>query len=154
MLHFGFELDSLPIIMVRVVLPWGVCQKPGRMDFRALVAALLLIVYTSGSITADLLHHAIHDHRNHELHSPATEADPCHRAIFHNDTEKGCHHKAHLTDVEKCKYSHIVFQAQQLLIREQVAAPTPERAHHFISYYAPLTATSLREPLLRGPPVA
>ncbi len=139
--------------MTRVIFSTRIFDKRVRMNFRSLFSAFLLLIYASGTISVDLVHHAIHNHGDSEVHSAIAEKDACHRTIFHQDTKNGCHHQTHVTKVEKCKFSHVVFQAQQLLTRERTPLVAYESAAFFISCYAPLTTTCLQEPHLRGPPM-
>jgi len=45
-----------------------------------------------------------HGHGDHIIigHSYKDETDPCHRLIYHNDSESGCDHDVHLTASDKC----------------------------------------------------
>jgi hypothetical protein len=124
-----------------------------RLNVRGLLAALLLAVYATGAIGIDLFHHSLHDHSDKALHTEEAEKDPCHLSIYHLDKEDGCDHKTHLTKAEKCKYSHVVFQSNQLLVHPTTTKPsfadcfTPSFYHFCVEETSSLTLS------LRGPPV-
>jgi len=125
-----------------------------RFSVRAVIAALMLVIYTTGTTGIDLFHHLFHDHAAPPLHTEVSEQDPCHRFIYHQDKENGCNHKAHLTKAEKCKFSHVVFQSSQLLVHS--AFTESSFADYSVPgyYYFCDSKTDCITQSLRGPPVA
>lgn len=123
-------------------------------NFQPLFSAFLLLIYVWGAISVDVLHHSLHSHHKPEAHSSIIEQDPCHRAIFHGDTKEGCHHKTHFTNAEKCKYSYVLFQAQQLLTPDNTGVAIGEDVLNFVTYQPSLVPSSTALPNLRGPPLA
>lgn len=135
------------------LLPSGIGLERILKSLRSLFSVFLLVIYVVGAIGVDLLHHSIHNHQDSEVHSSVVEKDPCHRSIFHGETENGCHHKAHFTRTEKCKFSHVVFQTQQELTRDHTTVAVTESTRVIVGYRVLLTTTSLNQTHLRGPPV-
>lgn len=68
--------------------------SPG-LPFRAYVA-FLLFLYIS-SLSLGWVHPAAHDHSEETPHTEEDERDPCHIALHHKDTGKGCKHAFHIT---------------------------------------------------------
>lgn len=66
-----------------------------RFPFRAHVV-ILLLVYIS-SLSLGWVHPAAHDHAVETSHTGEDEQDPCHIALHHKDSEKGCKHTFHIT---------------------------------------------------------
>lgn len=129
-------------------------NKPIRKTFRSLFSVFLLAIYSVGTVGVDLLHHSIHNHHESEVHTAIAEKDPCHRSLFHGDVTDGCHHKAHFTNTENCKFSHVVFEAQQESTNDPATDILTENTQVICGYHASLTAASVDQPHLRGPPVA
>jgi hypothetical protein len=125
-----------------------------RLRLQSVIAVWLLVIYAVGTIGVDAIHYALHDHSTSVAHAPQQEADSCHRALFHHDTENGCKHKTHFTDPVKCKYSHVVFQSSQILAA-QTALHAFTELHHIpsIQLLSLPEETSLHT-FLRGPPVS
>jgi hypothetical protein len=125
-----------------------------RLQLQSVIAVWLLVTYAVGTIGVDAIHYALHDHSTVVVHTPQQEADSCHRALFHHDTENGCKHKTHFTDPVKCKYSHVVFQSGQILPVQ--TALTIFTEHHRISSTLLLSPSegNLFNTFLRGPPVS
>ncbi len=119
------------------------------------MAALMLAVYATGAIGVDFFHHSLHDHAGQVVHTEEAETDPCHLSIYHQDREDGCEHKAHITKADKCKYSHVVFQSNQLLLTQPIIA-TPSCGDSFVLslYCFCPTGINCLTQYLRGPPAA
>jgi hypothetical protein len=121
---------------------------------QSVIAIWLLAIYGLGGVGIDIIHHAVHDHEAAVVHNPEQEADSCHRAQFHHDSEHGCHHKSHLTASAKCKYSHVVFQSTHLLTAQ--ATVFEFKAHRADFCLEPLfpSTRNISGAYLRGPPAA
>lgn len=70
--------------------------------FRDFSLLALLILYSAASLRVDSLHQFFHAEEIVELHSLEHESDPCHKSIYHQQSEKGCHHQSHLSSNTKC----------------------------------------------------
>lgn len=57
----------------------------------------------------EFIHTLAHDHPAAHVHE-GLEDDPCHRVIYHLDTENGCDHKSHYVASEKCSLCDVVIQ--------------------------------------------
>lgn len=128
--------------------------KRYRLSLQSMVAAVILIVYATGAISIDFLHHVVHDHYDQAAHTEVLEQDPCHRALFHNDAADGCDHNAHFTAAEKCKFSHVVFQPLQLIAPQGVPGETFGELPSACSFKSWNPESSFHTRYLRGPPVA
>jgi hypothetical protein len=135
------------------LLPLGISFERVQRSLRSLFSVFLLAIYVVGAIGVDLLHHSIHNHQGAEVHSSVVEKESCHRCILLGETENSCHHKAHFTSAEKCKFSHIVFQVQQELARYHTPLAVTESTRVVFGYQVSLATNSLNQPRLRGPPV-
>lgn len=93
--------------------------RPGssRRLMASWAGLFLLMVYVAGAIAAEVVHQAMHDHGAAGLHTRAVEKDPCHRAIYHQATAQGCHHKAHFTPTHKCACIHVIYLPAQVADR-------------------------------------
>jgi hypothetical protein len=126
--------------------------KSCRLSIHSILAALMLVVYSTGAISIDLVHHILHDHAQPALHTGELEKNACHRALYHQDKENGCSHQAHITNAEKCKYNHIVFQPNQLITPQAITRSVFEDHFAFSFYRFTVCETNLFSEFLRGPP--
>lgn len=75
---------------------------------------LLMILYISGTTSIEILHSMLHnDQVTAVAHTQTEEQDPCHRIIYHNDTEHGCDDDSHLATSDKCEMCDVAFHADQ-----------------------------------------
>lgn len=112
------------------------------------------MIYTVGAISTDFVHHLVHDHSVPAWHAPALEEDPCHRSIFHHDNAHGCEHQAHFRNTEKCKYNHLVFQANQLVTSDTTTEQVFEACAGLSIFSFSFSETGSQTRFLRGPPTA
>ena len=150
-MHLICPLYSLRQVMNSIVLH---ATETGhiRKNFRGLGPVLLLLVYVIGTIGIDVFHHSFHDHSVTGVHSADHEKDPCHRLLAHGDAKNGCRHKAHITRVDKCKYSHVVFQAPHLLGDDGSSLIAFESILPLFKYPSVFSDAAMPSPQLRGPP--
>ena len=126
--------------------------KRYRLNFRSGLAAFMLVIYATGTISVDVIHHTLHDHASVELHSGEIEKDSCHRTLYHDDGTNGCDHKAHFKATAKCKYSHVVFQSLQLIAPQTVSKEVFKDLLVLFSYQLSVLESPSRAQPLRGPP--
>lgn len=78
-----------------------------RVHLKMFSGILLLLLYLTGNVQVESFHELFHSFER-ALHSQEEEKDPCHRAIYHDEKEKGCEHKTHFTPIKKCPLCHVV----------------------------------------------
>jgi hypothetical protein len=83
---------------------------------KALPYILLLTFYVAGTANFEWLHEFLHSHDHLVSHSEVQEKDPCHRAIYHHEAEKGCGHDSHIVVTEKCELCDSIFHSDQILL--------------------------------------
>jgi hypothetical protein len=81
-----------------------------------MVTLLLLVLYVCGTSHLELLHSFVHKHEVGVAHSDEQEKDPCHRLIYHNDTEQGCGHDSHLVVSDKCEMCDLVYHGDHAFL--------------------------------------
>lgn len=95
---FGRKLKSL--IILRFVMR-------NRTDIRQISKAAgmiaLVVLYLLSAIGPGSIHHFLHQENPVALHLDQNEIDPCHRKIYHNDTQAGCKHNSHISGQIKCQ---------------------------------------------------
>lgn len=84
-------------------------KKPGILT--SACAIILMLMYVAGTVEVDSIHSLIHSEGIAGLHSAKNEADPCHQTIYHN--LKGCHHKSHVIQADKCPMCQISLHNNQ-----------------------------------------
>jgi hypothetical protein len=82
---------------------------------KAALYILLLAFYVAGTSQVEVLHELIHSHNNLISHSQQEEKDPCHRAVYHHETEKGCGH-SHIVVTDKCELCDLISHTDQVLL--------------------------------------
>ena len=108
-------------------------------------------VYILGIATADLLHPQFHRHQ--VVHSPTTEQDPCHRAIYHGEQEKDPTHHKHLTTAfEKCPFCDVIFQRAHLGAGNVYSFKEIKNIPLFFSESSALASIPCTTTFSRGPP--
>ncbi|MBL7856334.1 MAG: hypothetical protein JNM57_01495 [Cyclobacteriaceae bacterium] len=85
-----------------------------RNSRQAGLIMILLGVFVLGKTPFAYVHTSLHAHDEAELHTPLTEEDPCHQAIYHNQ-QSGCHHAAHITSALSCPWCAITFNIDPYL---------------------------------------
>jgi hypothetical protein len=76
---------------------------------------LLLALYAAAALKVDSIHELLHAREFAELHSVAQENNPCHKSIYHQEAEKGCEHKSHITENTKCPLCEYNSSVDELL---------------------------------------
>ena len=76
---------------------------------------LLLALYAAAALKVDSIHELMHAREFAELHSVAQENNPCHKSIYHQEAEKGCEHKSHITENTKCPLCEYNSSVDELL---------------------------------------
>ena len=113
---------------------------------------LLLLLYLTGNVQVESFHEIFHSFEK-ALHSHEEEKDPCHRAIYHDEKEKGCEHKTHFTPIKKCPLCHVVpFNDQHVAVVESYIATPSSEIYHFSRYAISLPTLHVTLPA-RAPPI-
>jgi hypothetical protein len=76
---------------------------------------LLLALYAAAALKVDSIHELVHAREFAELHSVEQENNPCHKSVYHQEAEKGCEHKSHITENTKCTLCEYNSSADELL---------------------------------------
>jgi hypothetical protein len=76
---------------------------------------LLLALYAAAALKVDSIHELVHAREFAELHSIEQENNPCHKSIYHQEAEKGCEHKSHITENSKCPLCEYNSSVDELL---------------------------------------
>ncbi len=113
----------------------------------------LLIFYVVGTGKLEVVHSIFHDHAATISHTEEQEEDPCHRAIYHDDVEKGCHHATHLIVSDKCQLCDCATHSDQSLVSCQIDSSGPYAIKGFISYKDNLDSYCAFISSSRAPPV-
>ena len=74
--------------------------------FRISISWLIVGIYATIYVGWDVMHAHVHQEAA-VSHSSRTEKDPCHRSIFHGESDA---HKSHLTVFKYCASCHVVSQ--------------------------------------------
>jgi ferredoxin len=82
--------------------------------FRQICWVLLLALYAAASLKVDSFHELFHAQEIKELHSAEQESNPCHKSVYHQQTENGCEHKSHITENTKCSLCEFNVTPDQL----------------------------------------
>lgn len=93
-----------------------VTSKKQRQTIMKVAVLLLLALYFGGSSHLEFLRSFVYDHHVVVVHSEEQEKDPCHRLIYHDDTEQGCGHDSHLIGSDECQMCDLVYQGDQTLL--------------------------------------
>jgi hypothetical protein len=121
------------------------------LRFQSWIAAFLLSLYIAGTIASDLVHQVVHEHQHEALHTAEQEKDPCHRSLYHHDTN-GCDHQAHVSKIEKCKHCHILFHTDQLTFDSTAYKINVHGVAVLTRLIAPILSDIDWQQFLRGPP--
>ena len=108
-------------------------KKISNTSMRMLVL-LFAVLYIAATSPLELLHSLSHDHGLTVIHSDEQEEVPCHRLIYHNDIEKGCHHDSHLLVSDKCQMCDLAFHGDKVVLRD-VDISTPRFEQTFFCFY-------------------
>jgi hypothetical protein len=76
---------------------------------------LLLALYAAAALKVDSIHELVHANEFADLHSVEQENNPCHKSIYHQEAEKGCEHKSHITENTKCPLCEYSSSIDELL---------------------------------------
>jgi hypothetical protein len=76
---------------------------------------LLLALYAAAALKVDSIHELVHAREFAELHSVEQENNPCHKSVYHQEAEKGCEHKSHITENTKCPLCEYNSSVDELL---------------------------------------
>jgi hypothetical protein len=115
-------------------------------------AALLLAVYLIGNTHTKVIHEFVHAHNAISKHTSEQEENPCHRAIYHDDADRGCSHKAHLAKPEKCSLCHVIFTIDQVIVTDSSTIFITPGFAAFSRIASVAFASTLAELPSRGPP--
>lgn len=86
---------------------------------RQVALVLLLALYSAAALKVDSFHELFHAQEIATLHSPQQESNPCHRSVYHQESQKGCTHKSHLSENDKCSLCEFNFVPDQILFDDQ-----------------------------------
>lgn len=82
-------------------------QRKHTLSGRPFLASSLVVCYLFAHVLApDLWIHLLQDPLHKVLHSAEHENNPCHRSIYHHDTDHGCQHESHITSDDACSLHH------------------------------------------------
>lgn len=70
-------------------------------------------LYLAGISGVARLHRLSHTHEV-VSHTGEQEKDPCHRALYHQDLDHGCHHETHLTVSDSCDVCDLILHAEYI----------------------------------------
>lgn len=93
-----------------------------------------VVLYVVGTTHIEWVHSFAHEHANGVLHSGEEEKDPCHRSIYHNDIEHGCHHDSHLIVSDKCKMCDLVSHGDYVFLPPAFFLKEEFLTQHFTAY--------------------
>lgn len=114
---------------------------------------LLLLLYLTGAVQVDVLHRWFH-HDDPVVHyTPEMEQNPCHRSIYHHESEPACNHQAHIQIDPTCALCGIVCHTPHLLTIRTVVlcASVKQNVYEVVSPFQDNVPSWVRES--RGPPV-
>lgn len=83
--------------------------------FTIAVSFLLIVLHAVGPSQLKGLHQVLHSHDHLVSHSEAEEKDPCHNAIYHQDTQKECGHHSHIVVKDNCGLCDLISHTDQIL---------------------------------------
>lgn len=114
---------------------------------------ILLTFYLAGASQFQGLHQLFHWHDHSVSHSELQEQDPCHRAIYHDDQEKGCGHHSHIVVTDKCELCDLTSPEDQIIL-----SSAENKTIQFFSIdqtFGPSKVTGIRQTIdsSRAPPV-
>jgi hypothetical protein len=107
-------------------------KKENRYGFR-IVILVLLFLYAVGISQFDGWHKLFHPHDTLISHSESQEEDSCHRAIFHQDIEKGCEHRTHIVVNNKCDLCDSIFHTDHILLSKLKGSDLSFQSFRFIT---------------------
>jgi hypothetical protein len=76
---------------------------------------LLLALYSVAALRVNSFHELFHAKEIAELHSAEQENNPCHKSIYHQQSQAGCEHKSHITENTKCPLCELNVTPDQLV---------------------------------------
>ncbi|MDX1406697.1 MAG: hypothetical protein R3330_01155 [Saprospiraceae bacterium] len=118
------------------------------------LAFCLLGIYLSAVVVTEV--HVTHEHTHapNEVCSDQAERNPCHRAIYHHDTKRGCQHPGHLSEARQdCDLCDAICGFQPLLADAHDpgdTVPIADQDNHYFAQYLNHDC-SCHQPV-RGPP--
>ena len=121
--------------------------------FRTVFTSLLLVLYIASTFQIEVLHKFFHSHDHLVSHAEAQEEDPCHRAIYHHDLEKGCGHHSHILVTNKCDLCDLIFHTDQILLSNFESPSIDFFAIDFVFNSPDITCSGQSIDSSRAPPV-
>lgn len=94
----------------------------------------LMLLYIGSTLTPEQLHSFIHHHEITVTHSADEEQDPCHRTLYHHDTEQGCEHDSHLIAYDDCEGDDQIYHGDYTLLNERSLLIAEALQEHFDFY--------------------
>lgn len=131
-----------------IVLHGGTLQT-----IRKGVAACCLLLYVAAVLGVDAVQGFIHHHAESTVHSAALERDACHRAVVHGDTQRGCHHRAHLSQRSEGKAYDVVLQTLWLCWDDEALVVTSHEKPRYTGLQNTFSIDLRLQLQLRGPPM-
>lgn len=111
-----------------------VLTKRVNSSIGKVLALLLLVMHIAGPSNLELVHSVVHSHDVVVTHSEEQEADPCHRLVYHYDTEQSCDHDSHFIVSDKCQMCDLVYNGDQTTL-SNVAFATGELLSEQFDFY-------------------
>jgi hypothetical protein len=113
---------------------------------------LLLVLYGAAALKVDSVHELFHAQELKELHSPEQENNPCHKSVYHQEAEKGCEHKSHITENTKCPLCEYNVTPDQLVNEFLASSEVKADESKQIVWFEAVTTSATICLTSRGPP--
>jgi hypothetical protein len=119
---------------------------------RQATQVLLLVLYGAAAFKVDSFHAFFHAQELKELHSAEQENNPCHKSVYHQESQAGCEHKSHITENTKCPLCEYNVTPDQLV--EELANQSKAALSHFKQtiWFDAVLASAIFSHSSRGPP--
>jgi hypothetical protein len=130
----------------------GKANQPLFHQIRDCSVMVLLMLYSVASLRIDSLHQFFHAENIVELHSAEQESNPCHKSIYHQQSEEGCAHQSHISQNDKCPLCEYKVTSDELLAAFHEEVLQLPSSIYFITYSGDFFPTLPFANGLRGPP--
>ena len=110
------------------------------------------MLYAAAAVKINSFHDLFHGQERVELHSPEQETSPCHKSVYHQQSEKGCEHKSHITENTKCPLCEFNVTPDQLIEGISALSKTERDQSNAIVWFDTEPASANVILTSRGPP--
>lgn len=122
------------------------------LALRQAALVLLLVLYSAAALKVDSFHELFHAQELAELHSVEHENNPCHKSVYHQESQEGCEHKSHITENTKCPLCEYNVTPDQL-VQEFTTQSKPNTSQSKQTSWIDVELASVNKSLSsRGPP--